>query len=114
VTAALPLAVAPAESIGTRIRAARFRASLTQSELGQAAGITKAAVSAIETGHVTPTIGTLLAFCERLLVTPNDLLSQADLNELDRRLGSQAALRGEEAIVAGDKSLPLLVARAGG
>ena len=82
-----------AQQIGTRLRAARSRAGLTQQ---QVAGdrYTKAYVSALENGLIKPSMAALRYLAVRLGTTPSDLLTDAD----ERWAGLEAELR----LAAGD------------
>lgn len=77
-----------AQQIGTRLRAARARAGLTQQ---QVAGdrYTKAYVSALENGLIKPSMAALRYLAVRLGTTPSDLLTDAD----ERWAGLEAELR---------------------
>src|SRR5438034_3599006 len=70
-------------SFGQRLREARIRAGLSQSELEERSGIPKARLSRYENGHVVPSIQTL----ERLAVALG--VSEASL------LGDQRAILEE-------------------
>lgn len=62
--------------LGETIRRLRVEHGLTQSEL--AAGVcTKAAISAMETGKIAPSLAMMYALAERLDVEPRDLLPRA-------------------------------------
>src|SRR3954452_9345180 len=61
-------------SIGTRIRAARLRAGLTQQELALDR-YTKAYISALELGHAKPSMAALDYLAPRLDTTPDRILS---------------------------------------
>ena len=72
----------PEEHIGTRIKQQRIAQGLTQSDLAQAVGVTKTAVSAWETGNAEsirlPTFGLL---CRVLHVNYEFLIWGADRNK---------------------------------
>ena len=70
-----------ARTFGQRLRDARIRAGLSQSELEERSGIPKARLSRYENGHVSPSIHTL----ERLAVALG--VSEASL------LGDQRAIQ---------------------
>jgi transcriptional regulator with XRE-family HTH domain len=63
-----------AEAIGTRIRAARLAAHLTQQELA-GERYTKAYISALELGHAKPSMAALDYLAPRLGTTPDALLT---------------------------------------
>jgi putative transcriptional regulator len=62
-----------AENIQNRVREARIECRLTQEELGQAVGLTRQSVIAIEKGRFTPSIHTVLMLA-RALGTSSDRL----------------------------------------
>jgi transcriptional regulator with XRE-family HTH domain len=59
---------------GNRLREARIRASLSQSELEELSGIPKARLSRYENGHVEPSIQTLARLAGALNVSEASLL----------------------------------------
>jgi len=59
---------------GNRLREARFRAGLSQSELEELSGIPKARLSRYENGHVEPSIQTLSRLAKSLNVSEAALL----------------------------------------
>jgi transcriptional regulator with XRE-family HTH domain len=96
-----------AKAIGSRLKAARLRAGLTQQQLAEGR-YTKAYVSALENGLVKPSMAALTYFAERLSVAPSTLMSddapQWSRLEADLLL---AAGRWQE---AADASVTLLAA----
>ena len=62
-----------AAMIGNRVKAARLRARLTQSQLAAAANLDQSAVSQIERGITGPSLGTLKALAAALGVSAADL-----------------------------------------
>jgi transcriptional regulator with XRE-family HTH domain len=66
------LTVAPLKE---KLRGARRRAALTQTELAEKAGVGVATIARIETGEITePRVSTLRKLADALGVTPADLL----------------------------------------
>lgn len=61
-------------AMGQRIRALRRGAMLTQEELAQQAGISASFLGHIERGTRVLSVETLMALCNALGVTPNELL----------------------------------------
>lgn len=61
-------------AIGQRIRALRRTVKLTQEELAQQAGISASFLGHIERGSRVLSVETLLALCNALSATPNELL----------------------------------------
>lgn len=47
---------------------------MTQTDLAEEAGVSAELVSRIERGRCLPSLGRMVAFCEALRCTPNDLL----------------------------------------
>ena len=65
--------------VGSQIREARHRASLTQSALAERAGVAFETISRIERGTMNTTVRTLLAIAEALGVDPGALLAAGDV-----------------------------------
>ena len=61
------------ERVAARVRHLRRRAGLTQAELADAAGISRATLARIEAEHVDPAASTLRGLAQALGVTVNDL-----------------------------------------
>lgn len=62
------------EDFGKRIRLARQHANMTQEELAEQAGITASFLGHIERGTRVASIGTMVALCNTLNITPEYLL----------------------------------------
>ncbi len=62
------------QAIGMRIADRRRSCRLSQERLAELIGLSRAAVGKIERGEVSPNTGTVLAICETLNCTPNDIL----------------------------------------
>lgn len=60
--------------IGHRIREARLRASLTQVELAQKAGLARTSITNIEMGNQQPTVHALWRIADAVQTSPCDLL----------------------------------------
>ena len=60
--------------LGRRIRAARKARGMTQTEVERAVGVTHGPLSGWEAGTRNPTLGSLLALCRVLRVSPCTLL----------------------------------------
>ncbi len=69
-------AIAP-DALGARLRLARTRAGLTLRGLARAVSVSPSLVSQIETGRVTPSVGTLYAIANELGLLVDDLFSDA-------------------------------------
>lgn len=61
-------------SIGQRVRACRRAANQTQEALAEQAGISTSFLTHIERGTRVMSLETLVALCEALSLTPNELL----------------------------------------
>ena len=70
---------ASAVSLGSRIRAARLRHSLSLRETAAKAGITPSALSQLERDHFNPTLGTLKALAEALGITIGSLFTPSSV-----------------------------------
>jgi len=60
--------------IGLNISALRHQSQLTQEELAERAGISKQFLGNLERGKAIPSVNTVMALCDALNVTSNDLL----------------------------------------
>lgn len=63
--------------LGQRIAAARKQKALSQEKLAELANITSTNLSHIERGKIKTSIETLVALCNALGITPNDILSDS-------------------------------------
>jgi transcriptional regulator with XRE-family HTH domain len=66
------------KSIGTNIRRRREEVGLTLTELARRAGLTKGALSKIETGKGSPAIATILRIAEALDATLSELFAESE------------------------------------
>jgi transcriptional regulator with XRE-family HTH domain len=73
-------------TLGSRLRAARQAAGLSQAELERMSGIPKARLSRYENAHVEPSIRTLLRLSSALGTPAGQLVDPESWNELTRRL----------------------------
>lgn len=71
--------------VGKMLQHARKSRKVLQSELCDACGLTKNHISAVERGVSQASIKMLLGYCEKLNMTPNEILGFADDN-IDERL----------------------------
>lgn len=62
-----------AASIGTRVRAARVAAKLSQEEVAARAGLQPETISRLENGRLSPTLTSVAALAKALGVEPGDL-----------------------------------------
>ncbi len=61
-------------SLGNRIKSAREETGITQEELAENVGISRAAIARYESGEIEPKIKNLVAIAQRLNVTTDYLL----------------------------------------
>lgn len=66
--------------IGKLLQNARKRHDFLQSELCEATGLTKNHISAVERGVSKASIRMLLGYCEKIGITPNDILGYNEHN----------------------------------
>ena len=66
---------------GTRLRLARQARGLSQQQLAGVAGVTRQAVSAVESGHSDPSLRVALALARALGVTVEELFGPGDLGD---------------------------------
>ena len=72
----------PLESLGKRLREARVKAGMSQSDLSSKSGIPKPTLSRYENDHVSPSIATLSRLSEALNVGEGSLLGEKETPEL--------------------------------
>lgn len=89
-------ALTPAQRLGTRLRQARLRLNMTQSEVA-AANFSVSYISAVERGQIRPSLGALEVLSERLEVPLEDLLGSAPITSVGGGISrDQAADRRQE------------------
>ncbi len=66
--------------IGKLLQDARESHGVLQSELCNATGLTKNHISAVERGVSKASIRMLLGYCQKIGITPNDILGYSELN----------------------------------
>lgn len=66
--------------IGKLLQDARESHGVLQSELCDATGLTKNHISAVERGVSKASIRMLLGYCQKIGITPNDILGYSELN----------------------------------
>ena len=66
--------------IGQLLQAAREQHKVSQAELCDTTGLSKNHISAVERGLSKASVKMLLGYCEKLNVTPNDILGYGELN----------------------------------
>ena len=62
------------KEIGTRLQNARKALGVSQEEIAEIAGVAKTTISCTERGEQKTSVPVLLAYCEKLHKTPNELL----------------------------------------
>lgn len=75
--------------IGRLLQTAREQHRISQAALCDATGLSKNHISAVERGVSKASVKMLLGYCEKLDITPNDILGYDELNlmpELKTRL----------------------------
>lgn len=68
--------------IGKMLKEARAKYGVSQADLCESTGLTKNHISTVERGLSQASIKMLLGYCEKLGVTPNEILGSADINIL--------------------------------
>lgn len=66
--------------MGRLLQNARESHGVLQSELCEATGLTKNHISAVKRGVSKASIRMLLGYCEKIGITPNDILGYSELN----------------------------------
>jgi transcriptional regulator with XRE-family HTH domain len=77
------------EALGAQLRQAREMQGIKLREFARQVGVSASLVSQIERGHVTPSVGTLFAFCTRLGLVVDDLFKGVE------RATGEVAIEGE-------------------
>ncbi|MDE3230947.1 MAG: tetratricopeptide repeat protein [Chloroflexota bacterium] len=86
----------PAQRLGSRLRQARLRLNMTQSEVA-AANFSVSYISAVERGQIRPSLGALEVLSDRLEVPLEDLLGNAPISSVGGGVSrDQAADRRQE------------------
>lgn len=71
--------------IGDKLFSYRKRLGLTQAEVAEAAELSDRTYADIERGNVNMRTETLLAICKVLRITPNEVLTDSTVSELENR-----------------------------
>lgn len=66
------------QEIGKKLKNARVKANLKQSDMVKELSVSKSLVSDIERGIVSPTISVLLKYCQACNMSPNEILEYMD------------------------------------
>lgn len=77
------------KGLGKKIKLARIRAGLVQSELADRIGVTQNYISLIETGKKMPSLKTFTKIARELDVSPSELLSGEQLGNELKKLAEQ-------------------------
>ncbi len=75
-----------AQEFAARLKRTRERQDLNQTQLAEKAGLTRAAISQLESGQREPTFSTIVRLAKALDASPSDLMGLEDLDELDPSL----------------------------
>ena len=67
--------------IGTKLLEIRTEKNLTQAQVAELAEISDRTYADIERGNANMRAGTLISICAALNITPDDILTEADVNE---------------------------------
>lgn len=67
------------QKIGNKLLAIRKKAGLTQVEVAEASGLSSRTYADIERGTVNMRVETILHICEALHITPDEILTESDL-----------------------------------
>ena len=72
-------------TIGNKLLTIRKRMGMTQAEVAEAAGLSDRTYADIERGSVTMRIDSLLKICAALHITPNDILVDNNIKEINEQ-----------------------------
>ena len=72
-------------TIGNKFFAFRKRMGLTQVEVAEAAGLSDRTYADIERGSVNMRIETILHICDALHITPDEILTEKDSDQISRQ-----------------------------
>lgn len=81
-----------------RLKESREAKRWTQAELANSANVSIVTISKLEQGVNLPTFAILLALCQALAVSPNDLVGWTGDSDAERKVLSASELRATEAI----------------
>ncbi len=76
------------ERVGLQLREAREKAKITQKELAEYIKIGKNHIHQVETGKSKASVEILLGYCDRLGITPNEIL-EFGMGDISPKLVSQ-------------------------
>lgn len=82
--------------IGKLLKEARAKHGVSQADLCDSTGLTKNHISTVERGLSQASIKMLLGYCEKLGVTPNEILGCADINILPELKEALSAMDKEQ------------------
>jgi transcriptional regulator with XRE-family HTH domain len=91
------------EALGAQLRLAREQQGITLRAFAREVGVSASLVSQIENGYVTPSVGTLFAFCTRLGLVVDDLFKGVERanGEASLENGSLAPSRARSPVQRG-------------
>lgn len=74
------------KEVGKKLQICRENSKVTQLEMAEYAGLSKNYLSALERGNHKANVNTLLAYCKRLSVTPNQILGFSEEKNINPEL----------------------------
>ena len=86
-------------TIGNKLYEIRKKTGMTQAEVAEAAGLSDRTYADIERGTANMRIGTMLQICNVFRITPNDILTEDDLEctySEEELLNKFSALQGRD------------------
>ncbi|MBQ2987989.1 MAG: helix-turn-helix transcriptional regulator [Clostridia bacterium] len=72
-------------TIGNKLFSFRKRMGMTQAEVAEAAGLSDRTYADIERGTVNMRIETILHICDVLHITPDEIFTEKDTNEISKQ-----------------------------
>lgn len=90
-------------SLGKHLKKARKEAGLTQEQLAERAGVSRAAVARYESGEIEPSLKTLVSIADTLNVSTDSLLGRESALCHGLSCEAEAALRNFIAILRREK-----------
>lgn len=102
----------PATDIGGKLKEARLRTGMSQKELADKVGFTPSFLSQLESGQVSPSLGTFMQICKVLGINPGQFLESSEpkarpwletRDMIRSRIASQEDAARVYALASGDK-----------
>ena len=82
--------------IGKMLKEARTKCEVSQAEMCETTGLTKNHISAVERGFYQASIKMLLGYCEKLDITPNEILGYEHINMVSELKDVLSAMNKEQ------------------